>query len=457
MSIVGAEAVSLSDLMKLGPQALGAMAQGQTKSIAPSYMVLAALKALTEQQQGMAPNAPQGTVKDQLVAQATPPQQAGIGAMAPQKFAEGGQVLPIYAGAFSNEVPEETEARGAGLRQRFFDWLSGKNTVYDFSKKEEVPLPVLPTVATPSKGTAPAEEESPAPVAQPNTGNRFDVTASSTARSGIAGAGVSPTAKYAKNNVKAKPLSEIEGLDIPEDKFLNSAIDKFSKPDEKRMAELKEDERNAGLGAFAKGILKGRGFGGAFGPAVAESFEAQKDAAKERRAYEDAREKMALELGLKKGSREYENFFKNVEFKKGERDADLRQQTDARDYQFLVEKTLQDDKFKAAELALRGQANAIAERVRVEGMDQRKFDNLFRIQQMAYQTAQEVAAKMRSDPLMMAMPEAQRERAIADATEQAYRRTFPKDVEAVMRNSIGLPGAPAVGGGSGRVLGEMKR
>ena len=98
MSIVGAEAVSLSDLMKLGPEALGAMAQGQTKSIAPSYMVLAALKSLTEQKQGMAPNVPQTTVKDQVVQQAMPqqPQQMGIGAMAPQKFAEGGSVTPTF-------------------------------------------------------------------------------------------------------------------------------------------------------------------------------------------------------------------------------------------------------------------------------------------------------------------------------------------------------------------------
>ncbi len=120
MSIVGTQSVSMSDLMKLGPQALGAMAQGQMQSIAPSYMVIAALKALTDQQRGTGAQVPQGTVKDQVLAQAAPPAQAGIGAMQPRpmgmqppmrqgmpmqppvrQFAEGGFVdrLPPGAGA----------------------------------------------------------------------------------------------------------------------------------------------------------------------------------------------------------------------------------------------------------------------------------------------------------------------------------------------------------------------
>src|SRR5512137_2578994 len=139
MSIVGAEAVSLSDLMKLGPQALGAMAQGQTKSIAPSYMVLAALKALTEQQQGMAPNAPQGTVKDQLVAQATPPQQAGIGAMAPQKFNRGGQVTfgedaVNWLSQFGSELGQDIADIGRGKfgRKRTIDEVNYGNEGRNF-------------------------------------------------------------------------------------------------------------------------------------------------------------------------------------------------------------------------------------------------------------------------------------------------------------------------------------
>lgn len=442
MSIVGAEAVSLSDLMKLGPQALGAMAQGQTKSIAPSYMVLAALKALTEQQQGMAPNAPQGTVKDQLVAQSMPPQQAGIGAMAPQKFAEGGSVAPTTFGQdiaewmaqFGSSLGQDIADIGRGrFRKRTLDEVNygneGRNYVRPTEQESEAVSATPATRVGTEKGRAtnPSNTEyvpprSVAPTAQPNTNNRFGISASSTARSGIGGAAVSPTAKYAKNNVKAKPLSEIEGLDIPEDKFLNAAIDKFSKPDEKRMAELKEDERNAGLGAFAKGILKGRGFGGAFGPAVADSFDAQRDAAKERRQYEDAREKMATELGLKKGSREYESFFKNVEFKKGERDADLAQQKDSRDYEFGVTKAMNSEAIERAKLGLMAQANRISAEVAREGRTQRNIAAIqglyVKAQELAITEAEREFGKTDFDPAMAMAPDM---RAAMEKRQQAKR------------------------------------
>jgi hypothetical protein len=90
MSIVGTQSVSMGELMKLGPQTLNAMAQGQINSIAPSYMVIAALKALTDEQKGAAVPQPQGTVKDRVIAQATPPMQAGLGQMMPPQ----GQAMP---------------------------------------------------------------------------------------------------------------------------------------------------------------------------------------------------------------------------------------------------------------------------------------------------------------------------------------------------------------------------
>ncbi len=380
MSIVGAEAVSLSDLMKLGPEALGSMAQGQTKSIAPSYMVLAALKALTDQKQGMAPNMPQGTVKDQVVAQAMPPQQAGIGAMAPQKFAEGGSVAPTFGqevydwfSQLGSDLGQDITDIGRGrFRKRTLDEVNYGNEGRNARRPvvESAPESVAATPATrvgTEKGRATnlGQSEYIPPVVrqEPPQANRFAVSASSTARSGIGGAGVPPQAKYAKDNVKRKPLSEIEGLAIPEDTYLNAALDKYSKPDEKRMAELKEAERNAGLGAFAKGILQGRGFGGAFGPAVAASFEAQEGQAKERRQYEDARERMATELGLKKGSQERENFFKNTEFRTQQQNTDVADQRDARDYQFTADRAANQDAIERAKLGMMAEANRISAEV----------------------------------------------------------------------------------------------
>jgi hypothetical protein len=60
---------------------------------------------------------PQGTVKDQIVAQAMPPQQAGIGAMAPQKFAEGGSV----PSTFGQDVAEWFSQFGSDLGQDIAD------------------------------------------------------------------------------------------------------------------------------------------------------------------------------------------------------------------------------------------------------------------------------------------------------------------------------------------------
>jgi hypothetical protein len=428
MSIVGAEAVSLSDLMKLGPQALGAMAQGQTKSIAPSYMVLAALKALTDQQAGMAPDMPQGTVKDQVVAQAMPPQQAGIGAMAPQKFNQGGSVAPTFGqevydwfSQLGSDLGQDITDIGRGKfgRRRTIDEVNYGNEGYRRERKpaEAAPEEVSATPATRvgtevERATRPGNEvmtppKSVAPT-QPQS-NRFAVSASSTARSGIGGAGVPLQAKYAKDNTKRKPLSDIEGLAIPEDKYLSAAFEKFSKPDEKRMAELKEAERNAGLGALAKGILKGRGFGGAFGPAVADSFDAQEDKAKERRQYEDAREKMATELGLKKGSQERENFFKNTEFKTQQQTADIADQRDARDFEFGRIKAMNDDAFRQAELGLRSEANRIAAEVSREGRTQRNIaaiQNLYtKAQELAITQAEKDYGKTDFDPTAPMTPE----------------------------------------------------
>ena len=70
------------------------------------------------------------------------------------------------------------------------------------------------------------------------------------------------------------------------------------------MAELKAAESRAGLGAFARGMLdtrNGTGFGAVFGRAAADSNDAQEDRADKRRAYEDKRQEMAMQLGIKLG------------------------------------------------------------------------------------------------------------------------------------------------------------
>jgi hypothetical protein len=470
MSIVGTQSVSMSDLMKLGPQALGAMAQGQTQSIAPSYMVIAALKALTDQQKGMQSQVPGQTIKDQVVAQATPPQQAGIGAMAPpvQKFSGGGQPVGTEAvnaqiadyfrqrfGPAWDSFKEETQRGLAGRRQTEEDINYGHegNRV---ATQATAPTGIVGVPPQERVGTEKGRATNTNPVV-PQSGGSAAIS-SSTARSGIGG-GNSLLEKYKDNAVKPKTLAEIEGLAISEDKFLNDAIDKYGKPDEKRMKELRDTEARTGILQFGAGMLEGGSFGDTFAKAVNKGNTAQQAEAEKRRTYEDKREAVATELGLKKGSREYENFFKNVEYKKGERDADLAAQKDTRDYGFKATQAKNEEALKQQQLAIQSEANRIAERVRVEGMDQRKLDNLGRLQQMAYETAQKVGKEMREDLTTAGMKQDVRERMIADAVETAYRKTFPKDVEAIMRKHLGvatgIAGTAAPSGG--KVLGEMKR
>jgi len=86
-----AQKVSLDDLTSLGLDRLQAMASGQQSSIAPSYLVIAAIEALKKGKAGVQQPQPQGTVKDQLLASLapkpmpTPPSAMGIGAMAQQQ------------------------------------------------------------------------------------------------------------------------------------------------------------------------------------------------------------------------------------------------------------------------------------------------------------------------------------------------------------------------------------
>jgi hypothetical protein len=111
MSIIGAQGVSMSELTGMGLDRLNAMAQGQQPSIAPSYLVLAAIEQLKKGKAGEQAPLPQGTVKDRLLASINqpPPMQAGIGQMAPQQ--------PQTA----QPMPPTQRMSGGGLVQHFDD------------------------------------------------------------------------------------------------------------------------------------------------------------------------------------------------------------------------------------------------------------------------------------------------------------------------------------------------
>lgn len=470
MSIVGAQSVSMSDLMKLGPQALGAMAQGQQQSIAPPYMVIAALKALTDQQKGMQQPQQPGTVKDQVVAQAAPPMQAGIGAMAPQAtqptqgFAAGG---PVGTAAINEEIAgyfrerfgpgwdriKEETRRGLAGRKRTVDELNYSNEGKNYpapataatgaTSAAGTPLPVPP----PAMSVVP--ENAPAEAGQGGTGSNR-ASASSTARGGLSGLNAaisSPFERYGPNNAKRKLLSEIEDLNAPKNAALEAAIEKYSKPDEARMAELRAAEKNAGLGAFAERIVGGtfRGLGANLGPAAAAAMRAKEERADKRRDYEDAREKMALDLGLKKGTLEYEQFMANVRYRQQERDAAYSESKDTQsredrgvDQRNAQELARQEMELRRAEMSLRSEANKIAREVRADTNKDRGYQRLIDLRQRAMQIAQAREEQaLKANPNLIA-PSPENARYLEDVRTQAFTEMFTKEMEQLLAELMGV-------------------
>lgn len=488
MSIVGTQSVSMSDLMKLGPQALGAMAQGQMQSIAPSYMVIAALKALTDQQRGTGAQVPQGTVKDQVLAQAAPPVQAGIGAMqAPMR--QGMPMQPPVKG-FSG-VDGESQVRGTAavnakianyFRQMFGPgWdnlkeetrrgLAGRRRTedefnygnegnnYKLPKGTEATKPVgdpAERVGT-EKGRAsnPVEGELKpgAPVIAPP-----QIVAPAAAR-GVGSAGVNPLAKYApaklgeyeKMGELAKP--DQYKLDIPKNEQLIAAAEKFSKPDEVRMKELRDAEGRAGLAAFARGMMNtknGIGVGAAFGPAAADSIDAKEAKAEKRREYEDRREALATELGIRIGAEAKADYLANSKWGAERADAVNKQAIDIlrsnnESTRFANADTLDREKMAMTEriaaqsAAIQREANRLQAEIRKDGVDQQKFQRLLNTQQVAADNARKLAETKvgkPDDPMNRMNPDFQRR--FNFEYKQAYESTFPPALEAVLQQGLGI-------------------
>jgi len=443
MSIVGTQAVSMSDLMKLGVPALNAMAQGQAKTIAPSYMVIAALKALTDQQKGMSSPVPQATVKDQVVAQAQPaPMQAGIGQMQPtvQRLAVGGEVERIGMGAYGTESPEETEYRAANTKKRFSDWLKGKDTAYDFSTPA-VPAAVETTQATDPTarvGTEKGRATNTNPFAPPRSGaapqmpDSMSASVSSSARSrGVGGAGTNPLAKYAE--LGKMPTADSFKLDIPKNEQLEAAAAKFSKPDTERMAELRAAEENAGLSAFARGMVdpkRGRGFGAVFGAAAADYNDTKEARADKRREYEDKREALATELGIKVGDNARQDFLKQSEWGAARAEKAFDQGIQALRARNEATRFGNQDVLEREKINMMAAANAIQAQIRRDGMTASHADKI----QKLYLTAQEIAIKAaeskygKSDPMLAMTPEGQQRE---QAKQTLYEAEYSKAVSAL--------------------------
>lgn len=402
-----AQKVSLDDLTALGLDRLQAMASGQQSSIAPSYLVIAAIEALKKGKAGVQQPQPQGTIKDQLLASLqpkpmpTPPQAMGIGAMArpmpprmppqgppqmPQQppvqgMAGGGKIrkldydslVPIGAaedapewydippepiGLTQKVDPQTAEDRalvkrlmregGSGIMDaltmgprvagkianqvivRPINALGGdvpRFPVSDsFTPYSDATKPTARVGTEKGRGTntslaasaviparvADAYRPEGANVPRPNADRQIGerISASASQR------GIGPfDSKLGVASGEIKPEKFERMTDSPVNQALIDAAEKFGKPDEARMKELRAAEENAGLAAFGAGMIKpGGSFGGVFAGAARDYVNTKEAKAEKRREYEDNRELTAMKLKIAVGDEKAKKFWAETEY-----------------------------------------------------------------------------------------------------------------------------------------------
>jgi hypothetical protein len=228
------------------------------------------------------------------------------------------------------------------------------------------------------------------------------------------------------------------------------------------MRELRNAEQSTLLSTFGAGMLKGRGFGAAYAPATKDAIDATEVKADKRRAYEDARERTALELGLKKGTREYDEWKRQYDAKQKERELDYAEQ-ERRQKRGDTQVDRQNEYgLKQRELDIRAEANRIAERARLDGNKDRYIAALGRLKEDAWATASKSADEKYGvvDSASLALdPDKPRKK--ADYTKQVFNQLFGTDLQAALtkalHNELGIKSIPSAPQASGRVVrGEIK-
>ena len=403
-----AQKVSLDDLTALGLDRLQAMASGQHSSIAPSYLVIAAIEALKKGKAGVQQPQPQGTVKDQLLASLqpkpvpTPPSAMGIGAMAQQQAAQPAPPQappPVQGMAGGGEVKSFMDRMSDdSLLGMIRAWRDRTSAITDKPYKEED----IPDIS-PTKPTLPPMQDLPIPEVvieglkqkvdsgpkpDPITAARISASAS---QRGVGSLGGKPQSLSPYDSkIPDAPDPKSFQLNIPKNQALIDAAAKFSKPDEARMKELRSAEENAGLAAFGAGMVKpGGSFGGVFAGAARDYVNTKEAKAEKRREYEDKREALAMQLGIKVGDDAREDFIKNSEY--GDKKSNQAwergmAQVDAKmkGTHYANQEVLEREK-----IAMQREAHALQAAIRRDGLNQTNQAKLERL----YQTAQEVAIK----------------------------------------------------------------
>jgi hypothetical protein len=478
MSIVGAQGVSMSELTGMGLDRLNAMAQGQQPSIAPSYLVLAAIEQLKKGKAGEQAPMPQGTVKDRLLASINQPTptQAGIGQMAPatqaapptQHMSGGGSVRHFDGGGTTgsylgrsqgaNLLPDTTGYEGMSITdflksiggsavdkaKALGEWFSSADTSMKDAVRGTTPTNktyAFKDAAGAGRGIINPTQVVPDTSINPTTTPNADPTnvaggigVSSRSR-GVGGLGTTPLATYATLG-PAKQASDFK-LDIPNNAQLTAAAAKFSAPDAARMAELKGAEDRAGLGAFARGMVntdRGRGFGAVFGSAVADANDAKEKRADARREYEDRREQLGMQLGISLGDEAKQKYL--AESKWG---AERAQEANKLAVDVLQAKN-QTSHFQNEDInfqernRLQYLAHVLQAEIRKDGLNEANFSRILRVQQQALEAANKAAETQHGkvDPATGQALNPTQGLNIERTREKVYRDLFPEELEATM-------------------------
>lgn len=320
MNIVGPQSVSLADLMKLGPERLNAMAQGQEKSIAPSYMIISALDAWNKSRQGVEQPVGPKSVAQGVMEQAAP-QQAGIAGMMPQqpmqRFSGGGTIegydpeleddknLGEYIKNMVSGVgnigldallfPPKAVAAGinqglvrplrmAGLNTPYIEAgldRSGAATNYNNWRKRFAGQtePTKPTAPLRASNLTPQQIEN---LSRPGASSAASKVAATTTaapaatakKAGVAAVAASPLGKYERFNPTERELSKIAVPEIEANAALPEAIKDLIAQRAEATERAKANAMAAGLTSFGAGMVAPgrRGFGAAFAPAAHASL-----------------------------------------------------------------------------------------------------------------------------------------------------------------------------------------
>jgi hypothetical protein len=409
---------SIGDLVMMGStpeglQRLRSIANGPPNPTYPGHLVVAALAQIKSIQDAATQPQPQGTVKDQLLASLqpkpmpTPPSAMGIGAMArpmpprmpPQGPPQMPQQPPVQGMAGGGEVKSFMDRMSDdSLLGMIRAWRDRTSALTDKPYKEED----IPDIS-PTKPTLPPMQDLPIPEVvieglkqkvdsgpkpDPITAARISASAS---QRGVGSLGGKPQSLSPYDSkIPDAPDPKSFQLNIPKNQALIDAAAKFSKPDEARMKELRAAEENAGLAAFGAGMVKpGGSFGGVFAGAARDYVNTKEAKAEKRREYEDKREALAMQLGIKVGDDAREDFIKNSEYgdkksnqawERGMAQVDVKMKGTHYANQEILERE---------KIAMQRDAHNLAAAIRRDGLNQTNQAKLERL----YQTAQEVAIK----------------------------------------------------------------